>query len=250
MFPILNIGSLAIQTPGLIYLLGLWIGLNLAEKYSKNHNISADAIYSLVFTSLIVGIFGARLSYIARFPSAFAASPASMISLNPGLLDPAGGIAAAVLAALIYGSRNNIGFWLALDALTPLFAILLLASKIADLASGAGFGAPTNLPWGIDLWGTIRHPVQIYEAVTAAGILLALWPGRPALKNLSPGNYFILFAGLTALARVIFEPFRGDSLTLPGGYRTIQVAAWLALAVCLWLFRRLALGSTNRSQQN
>ncbi len=54
---------------------------------------------------------------------------------------------------------------------------MMLAVPLANLASGDAFGAPSSLPWAIELWGAARHPVQIYEAV-AAGLIL--WVCRPA----------------------------------------------------------------------
>lgn len=37
MLPILPIGPLAIQFPGLVILLGLWLGLSLAEQSVQSH---------------------------------------------------------------------------------------------------------------------------------------------------------------------------------------------------------------------
>ena len=100
MLPILQIGPLAIQTPGVIILLGLWLGLNLSEKYAKNNKANPNDIYNLVFIGLISGLSGARLAYIFLHLDTFAESPISIISLNPGLLDPSGGAAIGLIAIL------------------------------------------------------------------------------------------------------------------------------------------------------
>jgi prolipoprotein diacylglyceryl transferase len=250
MAPILNIGPLAIQLPGLILLLGLWLGLSLAERHSATRGVSANTLYNLVFVSLIAGAIGARLAYIARYPSAFSANPLSVISLNPGLLDPVGGVASALLAALIYGQRKSIGFWQALDALTPVFAVLSVAMSLANLASGAGFGSPTNLPWGIPLWGAVRHPTQIYETLAAAIILAILWPGRERARSLQTGVYFLSFAAVTSASRLFLEAFRGDSQLLPSGIRAAQLVAWLVLAACLWgIYKLQGISSSNQNDK-
>ncbi len=49
-----------------------------------------------------------------------------------------------------------------------------------------------------------------------------------------PGLLFLVFAALSAFARLFIEAFRGDSPLLPGGLRTPQVIAWCILAFCLW----------------
>ncbi len=241
MLPILQLGPLAIQTPGLILLLGLWLSLTLAEKHAHRHGIPSEWLYNLAFTALLAGIVGARFAYAARYTSAFVASPVSLISLNPGLLDPVGGVAIGVIAALIYGQRKQLPLWPTLDALTPIFMGLAVALSLANLASGNGFGAETHLPWGIDLWGAKRHPAQIYETFAALLILIFLWPNRGALARrvTIPGTIFVLFFTLSAAARVFLEAFRGDSATLPNGWRIAQVLAWIVFAVGLWGLRKL-----------
>jgi phosphatidylglycerol---prolipoprotein diacylglyceryl transferase len=86
MLPILNLGPLAIQTPGLILILGLWIGLTQAEKYARRLKINPDHIYTLTFLSLAVGILGARLTYVAQNPAAFQNNWIGVFSLTPKCL--------------------------------------------------------------------------------------------------------------------------------------------------------------------
>ncbi|GAB4579699.1 MAG: prolipoprotein diacylglyceryl transferase [Anaerolineales bacterium] len=245
MLPILQLGPLAIQTPGLILLLGLWLGLTFAEKNAHRQNIHPDIVYNLAFTVLVAGVIGARLAYAARFPSAFVTSPVSLISLNPGLLDPVGGVAMGLLAALLFGQRKNLPFWPTLDALTPVLIGLSIAFALANLASGNAFGSETSLPWGIELWGAKRHPAQLYEALAAFGILILLRPGKGWLaRRLSIlGSSFLSFMALSAGARLFLEAFRGDSATLPNGWRIAQILAWLILAISLGLLERIHLSS-------
>jgi prolipoprotein diacylglyceryltransferase len=233
MLPILQIGPLAIQTPGLILLGGLWLGLSLSERHARRYKADPGALYNLIFILLIAGILGARLAYVARYPQAFLANPISLVSLNPGLLDPGGGAAAAFIAGLIFGQRKAMPFWSTLDALTPALAVLGAAIPLANLASGAAFGAPTSLPWAIELWGAERHPTQIYQAIAAGFILWYLWPGRrePFLPD---GATFLYFLALSAGVRLFLEAFRGDSVVVAYGLRIAQIYAWGILATSLW----------------
>jgi len=234
MMPILNIGPLAIQLPGLIILLGLWLGLTLAERYAARFNVKANHLYNIVFITLIAGLVGARLANVLRYPQAFSSNLWNVLSLNISLLDPWGGIAVGIICALIYGQRKGMRFWPTMDALTPAMAVFFVTFSIAQLASGAGFGAPTEMPWGTYLWGAIRHPSQIYEAIASTMILFILWPTRIHLIDRIYGTYFLTFAALSAGARLFLEAFRGDSIILAGGIRAAQVVAWLILTACLW----------------
>jgi phosphatidylglycerol---prolipoprotein diacylglyceryl transferase len=233
MLPVLQIGPVAIQVPGLVLLAGLWLGLLLSERAASRSGISSNTLYSLVFISFFSAIIGARLTYVVQYPSAFAASPSNLFSLNPGLLDVYGGLAIGFITALLFGSRKRLQFWPTLDALTPTFATLGIAYGLANLASGNAFGIPTNLPWGIELWGCRRHPTQIYETVLASIILTAVLYYNRQDINKFPGTVFLVFLVMSSAGRLFLEGFRGDSNLIGENLRAAQIFAWFILALSL-----------------
>lgn len=238
MLPFLNIFGLALPVAPFTYLIGIWFGLSLVEKYAHRHKLNSEILYNLAFISLIAGVIGARLAYVARFPNAFIADPISLVSINLGLFDPAGGIVIGLIAALIYGQRKKLPFWPTLDAITPLFAVFMLAVPIANLASGFAYGAESNLPWAFELWGATRHPAQIYEMLGAGLILWFFWPSR-ILKKFNAGTIFMQFIAVSAIARLFFEVFRGDSLITVYNLRWAQIIAWLIIAAAFWGHQQL-----------
>lgn len=236
MFPTIQIGPLAIQTSGLILLAGLWLGLSLSEKNAQNFGLKRESLDNLVLITMIGGILGARLGYVIQYPSIFFENPISILSLNPGLLDPWTGFVVALMVAFVFGQRTNLEFWTTLDALTPGFSVAAVAIGFSHLASGAAFGMPTDVPWAISLWGANRHPSQVYEIMAASLILILLWPEKGYLyKKISkvPGLYFLSFCVMTAIVRLFLEAFRGDSVLILNGLRQAQVIAWLILAAVL-----------------
>lgn len=238
MLPIVQLGPLAIQTSGLILLAGLWLGMTLSERFAPQRQILPGQLYNLFFTALVAGLIGGRLAYALRFPGAFTQSPLSLISLNPGLFNFTDGIIIAVLAGWIYANRKGMPVWATLDALTPAMMVIMIAIGLSHLATGSAFGKETSLPWGIELWGTVRHPSQIYETLLAALILIGLWPDRRQIREWTPGVYFLAFICLSASASLLLEAFRGDSQLLPGGFRLAQIVSWLVLAAGIYgLFR-------------
>jgi phosphatidylglycerol---prolipoprotein diacylglyceryl transferase len=98
------------------------------------------------------------------------------------MLDWSGGAFLALLTAFIYGQRKKMPFWLTIDALTPGFAIFMIAYGFALLASGDAFGTAAQLPWSIYLWGEWRHPTQIYAILAAIAITTIVWP-RSKVRN-------------------------------------------------------------------
>lgn len=244
MLPVFSIGPLSIRLPELFLLFGFWIGLEQARKYAPKQRLNPNDLFNLVMVSLIAGIAGARLSYAFTHLSAFAGRPLGIFAISLDMLDLSGGLLFAGLAALIYGKMLGMGFWPVLDVLTVGLAVLAVTLGLSHFSSGDAFGAPTSLPWGIELWGARRHPTQIYETLLAWLVALAVWPRANDLVarffHSAPGSRFWLFLAGSAAARLFVEGFRGDSPLLLERIRQPQIAAWIILAVALWqLARRL-----------
>jgi len=239
LLPTLQIGPIAVQTPGLVIILGIWIGLTLTERVSLAYQTNPNKLYTLVFTILISGILGARLTYIIRYYDIFINSPLSIFALNPGLLDITGGIGAGFIGGLIYTNRKKFPLWATLDALTPLFGVMMISFSISQFASGDGYGVETQLPWGIELWGEKRHPIQIYYLLAELVILLIILPRRqvraPIFKE--NGSTFLCFIAQIAAVHVFLDAFRGDIELTIFNVRTNQVIAWVVLAGSLFGLR-------------
>ena len=241
MFPIIQVGPMALQAPGLILLVGLWLGLLLSERLAPRFRAKPNDVYNLVFVGLIAGVLGARASFVIQNFEVFLLNPINIFSLNPGLLDPIGGTAIGLISILVYGSRKGINWKPTLDAISPFLCVIVIAFGFSNLASGNAFGAETTLPWGINLWGEMRHPTQVYQIIAGIVILGIIWPrtGDTNTVQRIPGETFLRFFVLYAGAWLFLAAFRGDSNVLTNGIRTDQVFAWLLLAVSMWVYGKL-----------
>ncbi len=242
MLPVVSLGPLSLPVPGLVLILGVVLGSWLAERWAPHLGVAGKWIADVVFYSLLAGLIGARLFMILRAPNAFARAPLSVFSLNPALLDPIGGVLTAVATAGWLAYRRQISWLRLADALVPFLATLQLAFALRVAASGEMFGLPTDLPWGVELWGAVRHPTQLYWALGAAALLALLqeWV-RGASTTAQPrpaGWLFWRFLALSAAWFVFVAGFRGDSPVTPSGWRVDQGAALLVLAVALFQWRR------------
>jgi len=107
-------------------------------------------------------------------------------------------------------------------------------ASIGVLLSGEACGVPTDLPWGIPLFGATRHPTQLYFALAALLSLgvLRLVAGRRPLR----GTLTAAYLGLQGLTLLLVEALRADSLLLPAGVRAGQVFGLaLVLLALLWM---------------
>jgi len=228
MFPILQLGPLALRLPGLFLLMGVWVGTALIDWEAPRRKVSGAALNNLVFYGLIAGIVGARLVYALRYLSIYADDPLSLFSLNPSTLAPTEGILIGLIVVLVLGQRRHLPFWAALDALAPGLAAFSAFLGLAHLSSGDAFGAPTSVPWAIELWGATRHPTQAYEIVLAGLAFLGVW--RLGRVFAFPGFLFLAWLAMAAGSRLFLEAFRGDSVIIFGALRAAQLASLVIVA--------------------
>jgi phosphatidylglycerol:prolipoprotein diacylglycerol transferase len=141
------------------------------------------------------------------------------------------------VAALVYWNRCQLPVGITLDAIAPGLTLALAVERLGAFLGGISYGNPSTLPWGVSLWGEVRHPVQLYEMAALLIILAVLWWRR----NQGPfrGHSFVSFVCLYAGSRLLLEAFRFDAPLMVGGVRTVQVAALATLLGAVWyLYRR------------
>lgn len=231
MLPVINIGPIAIPLPDLILIVGVWLATLTLDKEANRRNLSESLINNLVFIGLIGGIVGARMGYVLRHLDVYLDTLLDVLALNLNALSLGDGLLFGSLAALVYAQRKDLPLWSTLDTLTPGLALFSIFTGLSHLASGDAFGAPTSLPWSLNLWGAERHPSQVYEIVAA---LLVFWiVNRVKLASVFPGFLSLAFSGLSAASRIFLEAFRGDSEILFGGVRNGQLLGLLVLFLSL-----------------
>jgi len=231
MFPYLRIGPFLLQLPGLALLLGVWVGISLAEKQALARRLDASAVYNMIFAALVAGVVGARLGYAAQYASIYLDTPLQLFALNPQTLSLPSGLLFAAVAAALYGYRRKLPLLPTLDVLGIGGAALAVFIGVAHLLSGDAFGSPTDLPWAVYLWDEYRHPAQVYEILLALGVLALVLRQSPRRRR---GEVFLLTVAGSAAARLFLEAFRGDSPLTPGGFRIPQLLSLLILAA-VWM---------------
>jgi prolipoprotein diacylglyceryltransferase len=233
--------------PLLALLVGLWIGLSLAERDAKRLHLKPAVIGNLVFYSLVAGVIGARLGYALEFPSLYSSNPLSLLALTPTTLLPFAGFAVGVIAFVVVVQRRSLPLRPTLDALASGLAVFMAAVGVSHILSGDAYGAPTTIPWAIRLWNEYRHPSQFYETFLALIIFLVIRERFP--KPEGAGLNFLLTVALTAASRVFLEAYRGDSVFWPGGFREAQVIGLLVLAISFYWMRKWMNGEVHAKSE-
>ena len=210
MFPIINIGPIAIQAAGLILLLSLFIGLLLVGQFAKTIGTAGEVIENCLLISLATGILSARIGFMLQNPSLFLDNPLSLFSLTPSMFNPGFGLLIGALIALILPQKQHLPLWPTLDTLSPLILWLFAGFHLSNYAKGTAYGLPTQLPWGIQLWQAIRHPVQLYAVILASGLFLWLLRQTKGLSKtgfIHSGVLFNLVLLNLAMSTIITRAF-------------------------------------------
>jgi len=230
MYPLVQIGPFRLSSGGLVLLLSLILGSSLMSRVARARGgeTLARQADNCFYPVLIGATIGARLWYGLFNLGLFVALRVSDFAWPGALLGGA-------LAGYLWCRWNQFDEFKLADSAALALPVVQALASIGLLLSGEAFGLPTSLPWGVPLFGTIRHPTQIYFALAALLSLIALrWLAR---QRLPIGGLAAAYLGLQGLTLLLVEPLRADSLVLPGGVRVAQVFGLALLLYALYWAR-------------
>lgn len=232
MFPVLRVIGLTLPVGPLSLLLALYLGLELSER-ALTRNAPADkrdawraAFQHAAFISLVAGLVGARVGYALQYHVLYRDSPALLLSLRPGTLSLWPGVLTAGLVAVLILRRKQLSLSVAADAGAIGIAGALLVFSVGNFLTGRAYGTVTNVPWGVEMWGAVRHPVQLYTAVALGMTLVVLWYLQ---RRALPGEILWRFALLYSLSQLFLAAFRANAATWGPEIRIGQTVALVVL---------------------
>ena len=237
MFPTISFGGLVLPTAGLVYILGAWLVLSIIERAAKALDLDAESTYGLAAIMLAASFIGARLVFIVLHWSAFQENLIGIVWPLTSGYHFLGGLFFGVAAGLLYGRAKQLPFGATLDALAPGLLVATIVVSLADFLGGPGYGIVTALPWGIDIFGIQRHPVQFYEILIALTGLLAWWWGFKHRRQ--EGQLFLIALVVFAAGRLFVDAFRANSPLSETGYHMVQIAALAVVLVGGYLLSRI-----------
>ncbi len=194
-----SIGSLSVRWYGLMYVVGITVGLLVAFPYARWKGLAEGQLEKVVLWAVPAGLIGARLYYVIQQPlGQYLADPLRILAVWEGGMAFYGAIFAVVIVLLIAGWRLKISILKLLDV-TALFAVVgQFFGRIGNIINGDVIGYPANLPWGVIYANpnsfAPRHdiayqPAAVYEALIDVLLFGILWWLR---KRVKPGILFFV----------------------------------------------------------
>jgi len=237
-----HIGPLAVRWYGLMYVVGIVVGLLVAWPYARSKGFSQAQMEKVVSWAIPAGLVGARLYYVIQQPlGPYLSEPWRILAAWEGGMAFYGAIFAVAIVLLVAGWRLRISVLKLLDV-GALFAVVgQFFGRIGNIINGDIIGYPTNLPWGFvyDNPNSFapRHdiayqPAAVYEAIINIILFGCLWWFRNRLK---PGVLFFIYIIGYSLSQIIVFFWR-DNVVLFLGLKQAQLTAIGVIIVSVVVF--------------
>ncbi|HEX3324752.1 MAG TPA: prolipoprotein diacylglyceryl transferase family protein [Solirubrobacterales bacterium] len=232
MYPEIHIGTLTLQTFGLMFALAFLAAGALIGKRLKEIGKPVDWAYEMSFAALLGGIVGSRVYFVAQNWSSVKSDLIGNLFSGSGLVWYGGAIggALAVLAWAWY--RDFLGLAL-LDLAAPALALGYAIGRCGCQLSGDGdYGKPWNGPWAMSYPnGTVPtdrtvHPTPVYETLAMGLGAWFLWQLRDRVRTGALFAIYLLYAGAE---RFLVEFLRRNSAVALG----LTAAQWESLGMMI-----------------
>ncbi|MHA7278286.1 prolipoprotein diacylglyceryl transferase [Arthrobacter sp. MDT2-2] len=243
-----SLGPVAIHAYALCILAGIILALILTQKRFVSFGGSADAVWDIAIWAIPFGIIGGRLYHVISSPDAYFGPEGDLARIPQiwqGGLGIWGAIALGAVGAWIGARRAGVKLSAFADAAAPGVLLAQAVGRLGNWFNQELFGAPTTLPWGLEIDadnanfpidqepGTLFHPTFLYELLwNLAGVALLLLLARKF--RLRGGRMFWLYAAYYTLGRVWIETLRIDDAEMVALFGVTQrLNVWTSIAVFL-----------------
>jgi len=154
---IVHLGPLALRWYGLMYVVGIIIGLQVIKNYTTRKGIDQDMVYRVLWWCVVAGLIGGRLYFVVQQPNFFSyylTQPIHIIATWEGGMAFYGAIF-LVIPTLFWRSRKERINPLVLIDAGVLFATAgQIFGRIGNLINGDIIGYRSTLPWST----VYQHP--------------------------------------------------------------------------------------------
>jgi len=221
----IELGPIAVHWYGIMYVLALlsalWIGKWMSKRYFP---MISEKLLDSYFLWVEVGvILGARIGYILFYdPNKFYYLTHPWQMFNPFMdgtfvgisgMSYHGALIGFLLSTWGFSLRHRQNPWIYLDLVALSVPLAYVFGRIGNFLNQELIGRATDVAWGINVAGVLRHPSQLYEAfLEGIVVFVIIYIYRPHQRF--RGELIALYGGLYALARFIAEFWREPDFQL------------------------------------
>ena len=242
----LDLGFIQIYWYSIFIFLAMLAACFVIYKEAKKRNIDDDFLVNLTFNTIIFGIIGARLYYVAFNFSYYLAHPIEILAIWNGGLAIHGGILAGLLAIVSYCKKKEVNVMRMLDIIVVGLILAQAIGRWGNFFNSEAYGAITTLEKlqsqgipqfiidGMYIMGEYRQPTFFYESIGCLFGFIAMLIIRWG-KYLKRGNLTAFYLVWYGILRFLIEGLRTDSLML-GPIKMAQAVSLVFIAIGLIIF--------------
>lgn len=220
-----NIFGFSVHWYGIMYVLALLSALYIAKWVVKKDNLPfSEKQLDAYFIWIEIGvILGARMGYILFYDpnvNYYLTHPWQMF--NPFVdgkfvgirgMSYHGAVIGFLLGTIGYCLKHKESPWGYLDLVAISVPFGYIFGRIGNFLNKELIGRYTDVPWGINVLGDMRHPSQLYEAFLEGILIFALIFAYRKYKRFN-GELIAIYGALYAIARFIAEFWREPDFQL------------------------------------
>ncbi|GCE19231.1 prolipoprotein diacylglyceryl transferase [Dictyobacter kobayashii] len=242
---------LAVRWYGLMYVVGIMVGLWVIKGYTTRKGIDQDMVYRIVWWCIAAGLIGGRLYFVIQQPdlvNGYLLQPQRILATWEGGMAFYGAIF-LVIPTLIWRAKvERINPLVLIDAGVLFGAAGQIFGRIGNLINGDIIGYPSTLPWSTvyqnpNSWAclnpaTCNVPVQPaagYELIINLFVLgTMLYLARRVRR---PGILMLVYLFSYTISQfLIFFTRQNDIVSFLGIDIGLKQAQWTSLIVFILLF--------------
>lgn len=237
----LDLGFFQIYWYSIFIFLGVLFASFIILREARKQHINEDFIVNLIFYSVIFGLIGARLYYVAFNIDYYLKYPLEILEVWNGGLAIHGGILFGLLTVFLYTKKYKAKTLKVLDVLALGLILGQAIGRWGNFFNGEAYGAVVTLEYlqnlglpqflidGMYINGAYHHPAFLYESIWSLFGFFALLIVR-RYKYLKNGQLTGVYLIWYSVGRLFIEGMRTDSLML-GNFRVAQLVSIVLIIV-------------------
>ncbi|GLV58471.1 hypothetical protein KDH_53020 [Dictyobacter sp. S3.2.2.5] len=247
---LVHLGPLAVRWYGLMYVVGIMVGLWVIKGYTTRKGIDQDTVYRILWWCIAAGLIGGRLYFVVQQPHLvedYLMQPWRIIATWEGGMAFYGAIFLVIPTLFWRAKVERINPLVLIDAGVLFGAAGQIFGRIGNLINGDIIGFPSTLPWSTvyqnpNSWAcfnpsTCNVPVQPaagYELIINLFVLgLMLYLARRVRR---PGILMLVYLFSYTISQFfIFFARQNDIVSFLGLNLGLKQAQWTSLVVFILL---------------
>ncbi|MAT38179.1 MAG: prolipoprotein diacylglyceryl transferase [Ectothiorhodospiraceae bacterium] len=251
---LITIGPFHLRWYGLLFALGFILAYYVMAWMFKREKRSEDDLNRLLLFMMVSTVIGARLGHCLFYePQFYLSNPIEILKVWEGGLASHGAALGILIGLSLFVKRTpNMTFNWIIDRIAVVIPIAALCVRLGNLFNSEILGIPGDVPWAFvfeRIDSVPRHPVQLYEAFSYAGlffVLFGLYKKGDILKK-PPMLAGIFLIGLFSL-RFLTEFFKSSQTHIDTTW-AISMGQFLSLPLIALGIVLVILGTRNAGKK-